>query len=90
MRHPRYTDLRVKSLRGLSGLTCNINNLSFSLIMSRLVLFHVHFTQEKKTFFSAIIVTVCLGQCESSVKDIVTIVQMSKETSFQIFWRLMQ
>ena len=22
MRHPRYTDLRVKSRRGLSGLTC--------------------------------------------------------------------
>ena len=24
MRHPRYTDLRVKSRRGLSGLTCSI------------------------------------------------------------------
>ena len=22
MRHPRYTDIRVKSQRGLSGLTC--------------------------------------------------------------------
>ena len=22
MRHPRYTDIRVKSERGLSGLTC--------------------------------------------------------------------
>ena len=46
-----------------------INNLSFSPIVSRLVLFHIHFTQEIKTLFSGICVTVCLGPCESSVKD---------------------
>ena len=57
--------------------TTNINNLSFSLIMSRLVL-HIHFTQEMKSLLSAIIVTVCLWLCESSVKYRVTIEQMSK------------
>ena len=29
--------------------TTNINNLSFALSMSRLVLFHIYFTQEMKT-----------------------------------------
>ena len=28
MRHPRYTDIRVKSLRGLSGLTCTISPIA--------------------------------------------------------------
>ena len=67
-----------------------INNLSFSPIVSHLVLFHIHFTQEIKTLFSAISVTVCLGLYESSVKNRVTIEQMSKEMSILIFLRLMQ
>ena len=38
-----------------------------------------------KNLFSAIIVTVCLWLCESSVTDRVTIEQMSKGMSFQTF-----
>ena len=59
--------------------------MSFSLIISRLVLFHIHFTQEMNTLFLDIIVTICLWQCEISIKDRVTFEQMSKKMSFQIF-----
>ena len=59
MRHPRYTDLRVKSLRGLSGLTCMLNpvkkqaNFIFPILLlllyllGKFVRFKVSLTLEK-------------------------------------------
>ena len=39
MRHPRYTDLRVKSRRGLSGLTCNAKAFVYAYFFSDLLRF---------------------------------------------------
>ena len=45
MRHPRYTDLRVKSLRGLSGLTCN--TISQSALVTLTITITNHTKMEK-------------------------------------------